>query len=1011
MEHEDDHVVSPTAIPLPSLQATQAQITAFVRSVMAQAENHAHSDDPGMAREHEAVLDLVPRSEATHVAIASGDWFDPDTWYQGRIPGEGAKVLIPEAATVTYDGRSDASLFTIRVDGELKFATDANTKMVVDTMVVAPSGKLEIGSEHDPIAANVKAEIVIANNGNIDTSWDPLLFSRGIVSHGAVEIHGAEKTSFLKVDDAPMAGDRTITLSEAPDGWRVGDTIVLTGTHKTGWSWSDSARRVVHQESQDEEVQITAINGNRITLNRALTYDHDTPRADLHAYVSNMTRNVTIHSEDGESTPVQQRGHVMLMHSDDIDVRYAAFDDLGRTDKSRPAWDASALDTVTAISNVKGRYALHLHKTGLDDQDNPAMVVGNAVSGSPGWGFAHHSSNAVFADNAAFDIFGAAYAAEDGDETGAWIHNIAIKTEGIGYGGATVKQESDLPRHDNGRTGDGFFFAGRLVEARDNVAANTTHGYVWMHRSAPKDPGADTVDHPEIAYGADKVRLDQAPIQGFHDNEAFGTQAGFIVVRADSRQGHDVRTILDGFLNWETSLGMDVTYTSHYTIKNIDLIGTTNRQAVANAELGFRFEGNAFDVVVNGMKIDGFPVGVDFSDNVFTFPVVNGDVGHVLIDVEMGDVGAQYRGYNSARHRIMSSDDLVPGRLNFTPSGDRTLSWNETLYFNGTKTDSIGSRNRQFVSVDDLQGGTFYEHFVPMLQDQGYHVTADGRKVLLVDDFVADRATGELLKFSTIITLDMSNAQLASIGATNHGSITLGGQAPVAGADRANTTVDTPLLINVLANDRDPEGGAIRVDGLLQPEHGRVLQSEDGRAVLYIPDLDFSGTDTFQYWVGDVSGNFTKGTVTVTVEGEVEHPHVPTGVTLQGANGIDRLYGGESDDALYGGRNADRLYGAAGNDRLFGETGDDRLYGGRGADILTGGQGADRFIFDAGDGADTIVDFNPDTDFLAFRDGIDSRADVTFTRQGSDTLIRYSGGTILVHDTVPADFTADHLLF
>jgi hypothetical protein len=51
-----------------------------------------------MASEHQALLDLVPRSEATHVAIGNGDWFDPSTWYQGRIPDAGAKVLIPEGS-------------------------------------------------------------------------------------------------------------------------------------------------------------------------------------------------------------------------------------------------------------------------------------------------------------------------------------------------------------------------------------------------------------------------------------------------------------------------------------------------------------------------------------------------------------------------------------------------------------------------------------------------------------------------------------------------------------------------------------------------------------------------------------------------------------------------------------------------------------------------------------------------------------------------------------------------
>jgi Ca2+-binding RTX toxin-like protein len=997
MEHEDGEITLPR---------TPAEIEAFVAAVKAQPDGHAHFDDPAMALEHQRLLELVPRSEATHVAIAHGDWFDPATWHEGRVPGPDAKVLIPHGVSVVYDGVSAASLFTVRVDGELAFATDANTRMVVDTLVVATEGRLEIGTAANPVAANVRAEIVIADNGDIDVGWDPSLLSRGVLSHGEVEIHGAEKTSFLEVAEAPMAGDRTIALAEAPEGWRVGDTIVLTGTHKTGWTWSNAAGRMVHVASQDEEVRITAIDGDRITVDRALRFDHDAPRGDLAAYVANMTRSVTIRSEEGAGAEVHHRGHVMFMHSDAVDVRYAAFDDLGRTDKSIPAADAASFGRIEPDSNVKGRYSLHLHRTGTEDRDDPAMVVGAAVSGSPGWGFAHHSSHAVFADNAAFDVFGAAFAAEDGDETGAWIRNIAIRSEGIGYGEWTVKQEGDLPRHDNGRTGDGFFFAGRLVGAADNVAANTTHGFVWMHRSAPADPAADTVDHPEIAYGADTVRLDQAPIQGFHDNEAFGTQVGLIVVKADARQEHEVRTVMDGFLNWETSAGVDLAYTSHYTLLDIDLLGTANREPIADAEYGLSLSGNAYDMVVNGLRIAGFRQGVDFASNLFSFPVVNGDVGHVLIDVAMRDVGTAYLGFDAARHRVMTSDQLVAGRLGVTMTGDRTISWGETLFFNGTKTDSIGTRNRQFVSVDDIQSADFYENIVPLLQDQGYFTAADGRRILLVEDFVADRATGALLKFAHVVTLDLTSAQLASIGAVNRGPIALGGQAPTGGADRATTSAGAPVVIDVLANDRDPEGGPIRVDGMTQPRFGEALPGPGG-TILYIPDVGYTGTDRFAYWVADAAGNFTPATVTVEIG-----PRADADLAFYGGDGADTFAGAGGDDFLFGGRGDDRLAGGGGDDQLHGGRGADRLEGGRGNDFLAGGEGADRYVFNRGDGDDVIRAFEHGQDRIVFADGgAEAFAELVITRSGADTLIRYDGGSILVLDAAPAAFSAADFLF
>jgi hypothetical protein len=857
-----DHEIE---VPLP-LPNTAAEADAYVAAVKAQPNPHfAHDDDPKMIAEHGKLLDLVPRAEATHVAIANGDWFDPDTWYEGRIPGADAKVLIPAGVSVTYDGESDVSLFTVRVDGELSFATDRNTKMIVDTMIITGTGRLEIGSEDNPVGAGVTTKILIANNGDIDVSWDPMLLSRGIVSQGQVDIHGAEKTSFLKVSDAPMKGDTVIKLAEVPEGWRVGDTVIISGTHKQGFTWVNGDRTFV--ESQDEEVRITKIEGGAITIDRPLVYDHDTPRADLFAYVANMTRNITISSEDGEATALNARGHVMFMHSDDVDVRYAAFDDLGRTDKSEPAFDVGTLTTVEADSNIKGRYPLHFHKTGTTDQDDPAIAIGNTISGSPGWGFVQHSSNANFIDNIAFDIFGAAFAAEDGDETGIWQHNMAIKTEGIGPGIQNVKGmagEGDTPgdwiRHDNGRTGDGFFFAGRLVEAADNVAVNTTFGFVWMTRSAPADPLAQNLDTPEIAYGKTTFNGSDAPIQGFLNNEAFGTQYGLVVIKANPSSGHDVRSVLEGFLNWETSNGVQLGYSAHYTLKDFDLIGTDNTGRISEVGTAVTFGTNAFDIVFNGLKIEGFKIGVDFQQK-FTADVGDGRVGHILIDVSISDTSTNYEGLDPKLHKIMTSADLTPDRLVFKMTGDTTLSLSESLLFDGIKTDSIGSTERQYAFGEQKVSAASIRE---LLKSEGYFNTADGKKVMLIEDFVADRATGELYKLSHVITLEATQTQLDKLGAINNGLIKLGGLAPVVGDDAARVEAGHDILLDVLRNDRDPEGALIEVDGFTDARHGEVFQQENGQ-LLYRPNEGFTGTDTFSYWAADDAGHFSKATVTIDV--------------------------------------------------------------------------------------------------------------------------------------------------
>lgn len=87
-------------------------------------------------------------------------------------------------------------------------------------------------------------------------------------------------------------------------------------------------------------------------------------------------------------------------------------------------------------------------------------------------------------------------------------------------------------------------------------------------------------------------------------------------------------------------------------------------------------------------------------------------------------------------------------------------------------------------------------------------------------------------------------------------------------------------------------------------------------------------------------------------------------VALSGNNVID---GGADSDFLCGGAGDDLLDGGSGNDLILGDFtsnfgGNDRLIGGTGDDFLAGGKGADTFVFNTGDGDDTIGLVNVDFD-------------------------------------------------
>lgn len=847
---------------------TGSAVDEFVRGVLALSDSHSHGDDTGKATEHMALLGIVPRSESTHIAVANGAWANPATWYRRMVPTAAARVLIPEGIAVNYDIASNTSLFTVRIDGALSFATNRSTRIVVDTLIVAPTGRLEIGTAQNPIGPNIDAEILIAANGDIDTSWDPTLVSRGVISHGAVEIHGAEKQSFGRVAQTPLAGHTQLVLEGTPDGWQIGDRIVLTGTKQLGWFWDNTLRSGLYHESQDEERTVTAINGSTITLDASLQFDHRAPRSDLGAYVANTSRSITVRSVGGDSLPVHQRGHAMFMHSDDVDVRYAAFDDLGRTDKSRPAADLSFFDSVTSTTNVKGRYSVHFHKTGTEHQEDPAVIIGNSVSRSPGWGFAHHSSHANFVDNVAFDVFGAAFAAEDGDETGVWLRNIAIKSEGIGWGDWTVKEAADVARHDNGRTGDGYFFAGRLVEAAENVAANTTNGFVWLHRGQRTNPTTANLQHPETGYGAVDVSTDTPAIEGFRENEAFATHAGIIVVKANPAQGHDVRSVFDGFLNWETVEGVNLSYTAHYTLKDLDLVGLTELEPFQNRRAALHVGTNAFDVVVNGIRMERFETGLEFAGNSNTFDSV-GDRNHVVIDAEFIDIDIPFNEFAPGSVQQITSAALAATSLSFDLQSDTTLSLGEWFELVGPKTDSLGTLPRQVET--DRHRLDPWRNIGALLASEGYWTLPDGTKVLLVADMIADRATGAVEKLIHVVEIDATAQQLRTSrslnrlgGVLENGPIALGGPAPAAAADARTTSSFSDVVINVLANDSDPDGGAVSLSGITDPTHGDVVERADG-TIVYRSDSGYVGMDSFDYWIVDEEGNLGRGTVTLTV--------------------------------------------------------------------------------------------------------------------------------------------------
>jgi VCBS repeat-containing protein len=95
-------------------------------------------------------------------------------------------------------------------------------------------------------------------------------------------------------------------------------------------------------------------------------------------------------------------------------------------------------------------------------------------------------------------------------------------------------------------------------------------------------------------------------------------------------------------------------------------------------------------------------------------------------------------------------------------------------------------------------------------------------------------------------------------------SVTCVNGAPEANDDPVTTNEDTPVVIDVLTNDTDPDGDPLTVTIGSGPNNG-TLTPGPGNSFTYTPNPNFCGTDSFTYTVTDPGGLSDTATVIINV--------------------------------------------------------------------------------------------------------------------------------------------------
>ncbi len=120
-------------------------------------------------------------------------------------------------------------------------------------------------------------------------------------------------------------------------------------------------------------------------------------------------------------------------------------------------------------------------------------------------------------------------------------------------------------------------------------------------------------------------------------------------------------------------------------------------------------------------------------------------------------------------------------------------------------------------------------------------------------------------------SVDISDANSCSAGGTLIYTVRSLNNSPFAFDDLEEIIEDQELNGNVSINDdRSCDGGNIW-SLVTQPLHGSLTFNTDG-SYTYIPNIGYSGTDSFEYKVCDINGDCSTATVTITIDSINDSP-------------------------------------------------------------------------------------------------------------------------------------------
>jgi hypothetical protein len=303
-------------------------------------------------------------------------WSDPRAW-GGRVPGPQDVALVTRP--VRLDRNVRVAGVVVTPTGSLVFDPNLSVTLESTGNVIVRGGRLAMRPSGVQVVHRITF-VDVNESRYVGGGMDPKDTDVGlwIQDGGVLDLVGTHRLPWARAA-AIRRGATSITLEAAPEGWQVGDEIILTPTLSITAKNAHAAYDVN---------RVTGIVGNVVKLASPVNYDHPVVSVgrgkSLGCEVLNLTRNVVV-----GGTPTG-RAHVMFTgNSGRQNISCVRIEHIG----PQKYQGKIGRDRLPLREPVLGRYGFHFHMAG--DTSRGSVVQGLVVTKCGSHAFVLHNSNGI----------------------------------------------------------------------------------------------------------------------------------------------------------------------------------------------------------------------------------------------------------------------------------------------------------------------------------------------------------------------------------------------------------------------------------------------------------------------------------------------------------------------------------------------------------------------------------------------------------------------------------------